>query len=600
MRKSKNKTITMWKIINQETNKTNTIQKENIKLRSNNTLVESPYLVADMFNKFFASVGANTAPKSHRVKEISTNSMYLQPVSEQEVFNIIRKLPNKYSYGIDDIPPILIKNCINELTPPITTLINQSFVESVFPEKLKIAVIKPVLKKGGKSEDPSNYRPIALLPSVSKIFEKVMANRLYSFLEKFNLFDKNQFGFRKNSSTTLAVYKYMQHILDYIKNKNYAVGLLLDMSKAYDKVCHTTLLTKLHGMGIRGCAYEWLKSYLANRKQCVQIRNLQSQSNEVQNVMSNTITTNWSIPQGSVIGCILFIIYINDLPKISLNPCILFADDVSLLFECSSSNNSINRIQETFNDVKTWLSEHNLEINCNKTKLIQFRPHQKQPLNLSTVSTNLNITEVNEFTLLGITIDTHINWQKHTAKIKTKISRFVYALGILKRNTHSECAKSAYFAYVHAWLQYGIILWGHSPGAHDLFILQKKCLRIIVNIRQRQSCRPFFIKENILTVPCIYILETVKFVRKHKYLYEPVKSARRETKLVIPEPKMEIFKNSPYYRSIQIYNKLPDNLLKEENYLKFCNKLKKLLLQKCYYSIEEYMLDKITIDLLKS
>lgn len=213
------------------------------------------------------------------------NTMFLRPVDGYEVNRIIKNLQNKKSHGIDELPPLLIKHCADELTIPFYLLINQSFEEGIFPKELKIALIKPIHKKNEKT-DPSNYRPIALLPTASKIFEKAMCNRVYSFCEKYKILDDCQNGFRRNRSTTLAVYKYVQEALNMINNKDYAIGILLDMTKAYDKVQFKILLNKLHGIGIRGNALKWFESYLKDREQIVEIEYYNESNNEIQHTRS--------------------------------------------------------------------------------------------------------------------------------------------------------------------------------------------------------------------------------------------------------------------------------------------------------------------------
>lgn len=601
MNKSKNKTKQMWNIIKRISSKpTNTRTTSTALISSDGTITQCPLSVANTFNQHFASVGrqqlGTNGPSPSRGRAVITpavNSMFLKPVTQKEVFNIIKKIPNKRSCGIDDIPPTLLKTCSHELTPPLTSLINKSFAEGKFPSRLKTAIIKPILKKGGKSTDPGQYRPIVLLPTFSKPFEKAIANQITKFMTKYHILDNNQYGFRENRSTTLAIYHYNQEILNYLRDQYYAVGVLLDMSKAYDMVTHPILLSKLHGVGIRGIAYEWLRSYLSDRSQCVQLEHLDERAGALRSARSDFLTTNWSIPQGSVLGCILFLIYINDLPKICDTLCLLFADDISLLFKVRKNDiYDIDLITQTFNAIKLWLNEHNLKINNKKTKIIQFKPYQKQQLNLKTITQTLNIEEVNDFKLLGITIDTHLNWKKHIQTTKSKISQFIYALNLLKINTSKECALSAYYAYAYAWLKYGIIMWGHSVDANDLFVSQKKCLRIIVNIGRRDSCKPYFIKERILSLPSLYIFEACLFIRKNMNLFDHDRNPRRKNQLALPVPRLEIFRNGPQYRCIQIYNKLPSFLKDENNINTFKNKLRSLLIQKCYYSIDEYVTDK--------
>lgn len=532
------------------------------------------------------------------------NSIFLSPVTEKETYDIIRNLENKRSYGIDEIPMTLVKTCINQLTSPLTFLINQSFNEGICPDKIKIAKIRPIYKKSGSQLDTCNYRPIALLPTFSKIFEKTICNRIYSFLEKYNILNENQYGFRKERSTTLAVYNYIQYILEFMQKKKYAVGLLLDMTKAYDKVSHKILLDKLYNSGIRGNAHKWFKTYLHNRTQYVEIQHYNETTHEINTVQSDIRVSNWSIPQGSVLGCTLFLLYINELPKALSPACkiVMFADDVSLLTECSDTDECKLQITENMQNTRNWLKEHNLEINMKKTKIIQFRPYQKVPLALNGLSNEIGIEEVSEFKLLGFTIDTYLNWKQHVQSVRSKLSRFVYALSILKANTNYETALSAYYAFAYSWLRYGVVLWGQSPDVGDLFISQKKCIRVLVNIGQRDSCRPYFINKKILTLPSIYIMETALFVRKNFSLFKTFESSkiqrntRKKKKLIVPYYKLKTLAQiSPFYRSAVIYNNLPNFITDEIKEETFKRNLKEWLIQKCYYSVKDFLLEQTSI-----
>lgn len=603
MRKSNNKTKTMWHTIKRITNPQNFTQPhKNISLIVNNQRYDSPQLVANLFNEYFASVGAsspgcNGQACGRPVQSPTTNSIYLKPVCAREIIGIIKNLGNKTSFGADEIPPTLVKKCVYELCNPLTTLINQSYDQGTFPNSLKVAKIKPLLKKGGKQDNPSNYRPIALLSTISKIFEKTMANRLYNFLEKYDILDNCQYGFRKNRSTTLAVYNYLQEIYDIINNRKYALGIFLDMTKAYDKVSHTILLSKLYDYGIRGAAYRWFQSYLNDRQQYVELVNHDINNKLETNVVSDIKTVNYSIPQGSVLGCLIFLLYINDLPKSLNTTTILFADDVSLLFSSDLSIDYLH-INTVFNDCLSWLQDHNLEINLVKTKLTQFRTYKRTPLDISLLSKHLSIDGTNEFSLLGITLDTNLNWKAHIQKIKTKLSQFVYALGILKANTNYETALSAYYAYAYSWLNYAIILWGDSVEFDKLFVMQKKCVRILTNTKPRDSCRPHFIKNKILTLPSLYIKQASLFVRKNKILFKTKQdnninyNRRNGNKIELPPTKLKLASQSPHHRLAKIYNKIPEYLKNEEKDTLFCKNLKLFLLEKCYYSVDQFAKDK--------
>lgn len=198
-----------------------------------------------------------------------------------------------------------------------------------------------------------------------------------------------------------------------------------------------------------------------------------------------------------------------------------------------------------------------------------------------------------------------MNWKTHVHRMKSKISSFSYALREIKKTTNIETAIATYYAYAHAWLSYGIILWGNSTDAASLFTLQKKLIRIIANIDQTDSCRPFFPKYKILTLPSLYILEICRFVRKNNQFYTkredlPCKyTLRHKNKLVLPTYRLKLNSCSTFSSSIKIYNKLPDILKNEKSDIIFTKKLKQFLINKCYYNINEYYIDNTYIGYTK-
>jgi hypothetical protein len=211
----------------------------------------------------------------------------------------------------------------------------------------------------------------------------------------------------------LEASKYTQEIIRFLENKKYAIGILLDMTKACDRVQQSILSKKLSGVGIRGLAHKWFMSYLKDRQQYVEIEYFDSHTREIVNVRSDPKNINSSISQGSVVGCLLFLTYINDILKIMDEPCTLFAEDVSLLTSVDDDVNIRAKLDSIMTRTNNWLNNHHLKINLNKTKLITFHPYQKKPLKFQ-YSFNGKIIEcVNEINLLGLNIDKHLNWKCH-------------------------------------------------------------------------------------------------------------------------------------------------------------------------------------------
>lgn len=291
-------------------------------------------------------------------------------------------------------------------------------------------------------------------------------------------------------------------------------------------------------------------------------------------------------------------IYINDLPNYINETSVLFADDISILTSCNNNQNLNQTLTSILDTTTYWMSEHNLEINFNKTKIIPFHPRQKTPININFEYKGSKLEIVNKFTLLGLDIDTHIDWKPHIQKIKTKLSKFTYALREIKKTTDLKTAIVTYYAYAFAWLKYGVILWGNSTDAPSLFTIQKKLIRILTNIEDTDSCKPHFKKLNILTLPCLYIFEICKFVRKHPQFYskradiQTKHKLRHGNRLNLPTSRLNMHSSSAFVTSIKIYNKLPEYIKNTESNNIFTNKLKRFLLDKSYYTIDEYFKDK--------
>jgi hypothetical protein len=314
----------------------------------------------------------------------------------------------------------------------------------------------------------------------------------------------------------------------------------------------------------------------------------------IQQIKSQLSRVTQSIPQGSVLGCILFLIYINDLPKSINCSCTLFADDISLVFPCDNNITLKNQLDKTISSIVTWLQDHNLKINFSKTKLIEFRPYQKRSLNINYSFEKTNLECVNTAPLLGIHIDSYINWKEHVHQTSLKLNRFSYALYELKKCTDIKTATCAYYAYAHSWLQYGILLWGNSPDAIQLFRLQKRCLRILVNVDKMTSCKQHFIEQNILTLPSMYILQVTLFVKNNMSLFPQYSHAsylRPRNKVALPDTKMKMISSGPFAMAIKIFNKIPIKFQDISNIRKLKIELKTYLSKKSYYSIQEFLND---------
>ena len=460
--------------------------------------------IAESFNAYFSNIASDL--ESHippinndPINNISTNtvnSFYMYPVTVHEIQTIVSNLKNS-SYGVYSIPVSIFKKCFSLISKDLVSLINKSFTDGSFPSILKLAQVIPIHKSGSKSI-LENYRPISILPLLSKIFEKCMCRRLVDFFEKYNFFTREQFGFRKKRNTSDAVSNFCDFIYEALESKKHGLGIFIDLKKAFDTVCHVTLLRKLEKYGVRGIASNWFSSYLSNRSQFVKIGT----------VSSSVRPISTGVPQGSVLGPILFLIYINDLPNISESTSFtLFADDTTIGLADQCYSELVCRANILMSDVYEWTVNNRLSLNNRKTFALLCTNR------LSSIETpcflNLNglpIEYVSDIKFLGVILDGGLSFSEHISCLSSKLSKTV---GIFHR-IHSFVPENVlinlYYALFYPYLIYCIQIWGRAADVHlsRVFLLQKRVIRLITSQSMLAHTSPLFFRTNILKLFDIY------------------------------------------------------------------------------------------------
>ena len=390
----------------------------------------------------------------------------------------------------------------------------------VVPDILKIAKVIPIYK----AKDPqhcTNYRPISLLPVISKLLGKVVHKRLYTFMNIHNIFYPSQYGFRPKHSTINAITEFTSDVLSSRDNKEHTAGVFLDLSKAFDTINHSTLLKKLQHYGIRGMALEWFRSYLNNRKQYVSYKDTDSI------IMEMTC----GVPQGSVLGPLLFIIYTNDLPNALIHSnCILFADDTTVYYSSKHIPDIFDKINKDLDSLEDWFKANKLSLNISKTHYMIFPGQPNNHKNLSLKINNEIINQVSKIKFLGMIIDENFTWLEHINYCSNKLSSGLFAINSSKHLLTKQHLKTLYYSLTHSYLNYGLLLWGSSNKKHfsKLEIKQNKTIRIINNSKYNASASPIYKNLNILPIAKLFKLQLGKFM----YLY-----SRSE----LPKPLQNIF-----------------------------------------------------------
>lgn len=504
-----------WSVINTLIGRNNNKTSISDSFKINNISNTNNKEIANGFADYFTNIGmdyAQAIPKSkhsetHYMKNRNNNNMFMAPTDIYEIGQIIDQLKRKQSTGHDNISTAFVKDVKNSILAPLTTLINKSIETGIVPDSLKLAKVVPIYKAKDK-ELFNNYRPISLLPAFSKIFEKIVHKRVYNFMLTQSKFYKSQYGFRHQHSTIHAVHEFIDDASTALEARKHTMGVFLDLSKAFDTIDHSILINKLEWYGIRGIALDWFKNYLHGRTQYVQFKTEKS----------NTLSIPCGVPQGSVLGPLLFIIYSNDLPNCisSSTNTILFADDTTIYTSSTDIKISFQLLNKELESLAEWFKTNKLSLNVSKTHYIIINPPQTNtPNNLLLQIGNDIIEKKSHIKFLGLTIDNKLDWKEHVVFVRNKISSSIYAINKVKHFMNRTHLLTLYYSLVYPYLDYGITLWGSTCQTYlnKIIVMQKRAVRIISGSTYNCHSDPLFKRLNILKLNDIYELK----VAKHMY-----------------------------------------------------------------------------------
>ena len=433
-------------------------------------------------------------------------TLFLHACTQNEVEALIKSLPYKTSSGHDNISNVLLKKISNNIKYPLSIIFNKSMLHGKFPDAMKLADFSPLYKSKDQNEC-TNYRPISLLLTISKLLEKIMYKRTYNFLEQTGQLYNSQYGFRTGHSCENAVSELLAEIIKGNQEGLYTVSMLLDLSKAFDTLEHEVLLKKLERYGIRGIANNWFRDYITNRK----IRTKCTVASTGKTEYSEYKAIKFGTPQGSCLGPLIFIIFTNDLHK-QLQHCnsILFADDTTL-YKSHRNLKYLNWcIEDDMKTIVKWFQVNKLTLNIEKIVCLLFQK-QGQSKEITIKVDNITIQNTHETKFLGIWLDEHLNWTTHIQKLILKLTRNTNLLKYNQNLMPIHTKKLVYHSHITSHLQYGLLLWGNNATESQLNKLQKiqnKCLKYLLPKETPDNASK---KLNILNIRDMLKLVNLKF-----------------------------------------------------------------------------------------
>ena len=562
--------------------------------------------IANIFNDYFinlsTALSSNNNMNTGYTETITTLREFTQAklepetefrirqIDESEVFTMLNRLNVNKSAGVDSLGPRLLKLAAPAICHCVTYMINKSITYGIFPDELKVAKVTPIFKKGDRS-DPGNYRPISILPTISKLYERHVASQIHEYLATFNLLHTEQSGFRQFHSCQTALTKLIDTWLKEMDDGNLTGVSFLDFRKAFDLVNHAILIDKLKCYNFDQTAIQWLSSYLSKRSQSVQIGSAHS---------ARAVIT-CGVPQGSVLGPLLFLIYINDLPlHVKHSSLSLFADDATLHKSARNVNDVNQPLCSDVDNVNNWCQENRMIINKNKSKCMLIGTTQRLAKSTShtlSINVNGNLENVDNEKLLGVHLDPHLSFNKHVDSVCRSITSKLALLRRIKRFLPIQYRKLYYNAYILPCIDYCLTIWGNASKIHleRIHKLQKYAARIILDASPDSPSLPLFSELGWLNVfertefnKAVLLFKTVHGMcpgyLSSMFTFQPasVYGLRSSTQqnMRISKHNNELFKRTFQYSGVILWNNLPTNLRSASSLASFKHNLFKHIIAK--------------------
>ena len=538
--------------------------------------------IADSFNNHFIDIGRKIQErvaisddgcenKNILSEKLSfpkcTSTFRFEPVNEQQVLDVINNLKEKKACGPDNIPAAYWKIVADIIVKSFTHIIHLSFCQGVAPADWKRSRVIPIFKSGDKS-DMNNYRPISILSVSSKIVEKLAFDQLYTYVDQKGILSRFQCGFRPKHSTATALFNVTEDWFESLDKGHFIGVVTLDLQKAFDTVDHLILLNKLRFIGADELSIKWFNSYLSNRMQHTCVNGFESSQQKMQ----------CGIPQGSILGPLLFVIYINDLSS-CLSKCktSLYADDTCLYYASENPKSVTETLNADLLIIDAWLKRNKLALNVKKCEFLMIGTTRrlKSAEVPDVLIQNVPISRVTHCKYLGVLIDEHLDWVKHIEYLGKKIAKDIYLLKRIRPYVTKQTALTFYTSIIQSRFDYCSIIWGNAgKGCLDkLQKLQNRSLRIVLQVDWYFPSKNLFDilkidnlsdRRNKQTLHMMYKIaydmipgEFLKYFVPKEFYYG-LRNAHKCFEL--SKPRTNFKKRSFSYRGIKDWNQLPRNL----------------------------------------
>ena len=579
-----NSSSALWRIANgsKHQQSTITLQEEGQEVADNGKVAQilNTHFVtkiANLRNRVNTSIAIDPLSKlREKTNPEDFKHFALKNVSEKDVLTAIKKAKAKASTGFDGFSMKLLKSCKDVLATPLVFLINQSIEEGTFPTRWKSAVVTPLLKKGS-SKDKSNYRPVALLSSVSKIVESVVHDQIAHHVERHHLLPSSQHGFRKHRSTTSALAFVCSKWEEWRSQGNYVGALIFDLSAAFDCLDANVLDGKLQWIGFSQKTRQWIKSYLKARKQRVKIG--EASSNEEELIVGS--------PQGAILSPLLFLLYIMDLEMWTEADTTGYADDTGIYCADKDLNVVLNHLETEAKKILSFMASNNLITNESKTELLIIAPTKRKNNNPVSIKVGeATVKESPSIRLLGLVIDNDLQWKTHHTKIKMVISSRIGLIRRLRRKLTSSQLKQLSHSLVFSHIRYALPIFGnprllqddpsHKPS-EQLQVELNHLMRLLAGktLAEHTSIEELISLTGLPTLNQITVestlLETWKSIHWSlpcKEFFKPTedRSSRRNKCFSLQIPKFAKKDLFPYKGS-KLWNLLPTHIQDEKNFI---------------------------------